>query len=143
DEIPETDLTGGDQVGHREYQVTFDGALQVSGAVARIGAFVQQEVFYLLRARKDELVGGGGHQDSLLHHAELDFQYLFQMLRTQGLEDHDLVNAVHELGGELTARGLGGGAVNFVIQAFIDHLGLRGKSKTTLDEGAHLACPQA
>src|SRR5713101_2704456 len=100
----------------------------MTSAVARVSPLVQQEILHLRRAREDKLVRRRSHQDALLHHAEFDFQDLLQMLRTQGLKDYDLVNSVHELGGELTARGLSGGAINFVVQALIHNLGLGGET---------------
>src|SRR6266568_5579407 len=114
----------------------------MTSAVARVSPLVQQEILHLRRAREDKLVRCRSHQDPLLHHAEFDFQDLLQMLRPQGFEDHDLVDSVHELWGELTARGLSGGAINFVVQALIHNLRLRRETESTIDKVAHLACPQ-
>ena len=80
DKITELHLAGRHQIRERKHQMAFDGALQVPGAIFRVRAFVQQEALNFRRAVENELVGAGGEQNSLLHHAQFDFENLFQML---------------------------------------------------------------
>ena len=97
DEVPQLDLSGGNQVGQLEDDMPLDGALEVPCAIFRISPLVQQEAFHLGRATENELVHCRRHQNALLHHAQFDFQYLLQVLGAQRPEDHRLVDAVHEL----------------------------------------------
>src|SRR5204863_922483 len=85
-----TDLTGSDQVRHREDKMPFNGTLQVTRPVTVIGPLAQQEILHVWSAREHELVRSRGHQDALLYHPKFDFQNLLQVLRTQRLENHDL-----------------------------------------------------
>src|SRR2546428_3294877 len=45
-----------------------------------------------------------GVEDALLHQVELDIQDLLELLGAERLEADDLVEPVHELGGELALR---------------------------------------
>src|ERR1700690_99141 len=142
DEISEADLIRRYQVGHREDKMAFDGALQVTSAVARVGAFVKKIALHFFGTGEDKLIRGRCHQDALLDHAEFDIENLLQVFGAQSLEDHNLVDAVHELRSELAARGFGGSAIDFVVEALIDHLDLGRETESSLDQAGHLAGAQ-
>ena len=142
DEVAQLYLSGGDQVGQREDQIPFDGTLQVTRAITRIGAFLQQELLYAGGAIEDELVGAGGHENALLHHAEFDFEDLGEVLVTQSFEDHGLIDAVHELRCELAASGFDGSALNLVIKIIVDFHGSGREAEATVDQISHLAGAQ-
>ena len=143
DEISEADLIGRDQVRHREYQMAFDGALQVTGAVARVGAFVQQDSSSLCRVQVNtNWLAAEAIKTRCWTMPSSISRICCRCSGAQGLEDHDLVDTVHELGRELAARGFDGGAVDFVVEALIDHLDLGSETESAFDEAAHLAGAQ-
>src|SRR5512146_46852 len=100
-------------------------------SILQIGAFDQQEFFDSRRATEDELVISGSLQNSLLHHAQFDLENLRQVLRAQGLEDNDLVDAVHELRRELAARRLDRSAIDLFVE-----LGVKGSRNGREPHGA-------
>src|SRR5215471_9396637 len=53
--VAEFDLSSGDQIGQGEDDEALDGALEMAGAVFRIGAFVEQEALDPRCATEDEL----------------------------------------------------------------------------------------
>ena len=141
-EVAEFDLAGSHQIGQGEHDVPLDRTLQVARAVFGIRALLQQKAFRFRSAVEHELVCARRHQDALLHHPQLDLEDLLQVLRTQGLEHHDLVNAVHELRRELPARRFYRGAINLFVEGCIHLFWFLRKAQTTVGEGAHLPCPQ-
>ena len=130
-------MSGRNQVRQWEHNVPFDCPLQVARSVFRIRALREQIIFDLRRAVENELVRPGSHQHPLLHHAELDFQNLFQVFRTQRFEDHNLIDAVHELGREFAPGRVNSSAVDLLVQRRIDLHRFRRESKTTIDQAAH------
>ena len=135
-------LAGSNQVGQREHQMPFDRAFQVTRAVTRVGSFLQQELLHSRRAIEDELVGAGGHEHALLYHAEFDFKNLRQMLIPQSLEYDSFIDAVHELGRELTPSRFHGRALNFVVEIVVDFHCPRGEPKPAIHQIRHLAGAQ-
>ena len=77
-----------------------------------------------------------------MHHAELDFKDLLQVLGSECLEDHDLVDAVHELRGELAASGLDGRAADLVIQLGVEQSLNARKTDAALHQAIHLGGTQ-
>ena len=111
-------------------------------AIFRIRALVQQESFHFRGAAKHELIGGSCHQDALLHHAQLDFQNLFEVFGTQGLEHHRLVDAVHEFRSEFPSRRFDRSAINFLIQAGVHLRGFVRETESAIDQVTHLTGSQ-
>src|SRR5258707_12120366 len=100
--------------------MAFDSALQMASTVTRIGAFLQQELLGALRAVKNKLVGSSRHQNTLLHQTEFDFEDSCQMFVAQRLEDHSLVDAVHELRRKFSAGRLNRVALILFIEVVFD-----------------------
>ena len=109
------DLFGGQKIGHGVDDVAFDGALKVTRAVALVRAFLQEEVAAWFGDAEKELAFGG-FKDALLHHGQLDIENLLELFALEWVEDHNLVQAVHEFGGELAARRFDGGALDFLVE---------------------------
>src|SRR5271166_2846319 len=140
DRVAEFHLLSGNEVCQREHDVAFDGTLQVTCTILRVGAFLEQEIFDRLRGVDDELVCTCRHQNALLHHTEFDVQNLLQVFGTQGLEHDRLVDAVHELRRELAASGFQSTAVDLRIQRVVDHEGVprNAEAHTAVDQLGHL-----
>ena len=107
-------------------------------AVFRVRALIEQELFHGRRAAKYELIIARCLQDALLNHAQLDLQDLLQMRLFQRPEDHDLVNAVHELRRELPPRSLDRRATHLLIQPIVFARLRRAEPKTAGDHVVHL-----
>src|SRR5262249_32460567 len=103
-EVTQLDLPGGYQVGKREHDEALNGALRVAGSILPIRALDEQKALHFGCTAKNKLTVAGSLQDALLHHAQLDFQNLLEVFGAQHLEDHSLIDAVHELGREFSAR---------------------------------------
>ena len=103
---------------------------------------MQEESLHFRGAAKHELIGGSCHEDTLLHHTQLDFQDLFQVLGTQSLEHHRFVDAVHELRSEFPSSRFDRGAINFLNQAGVHFRGFMRKTESPVDQVAHLAGAQ-
>ena len=138
DEISQLHLSSRHQVRQRKHQMPFNRPFQVPRSILRIGTFRQQEVLHLCRAIEYELMPARGHQHSLLHHPQFDFQNLLQMLRTQRLEHHHLVDAVHELRSKLAPRRVHCRAIDFIVEGVIHLHRSRRKSQSAIDQPIHL-----
>src|SRR5579884_1992139 len=64
------------------------------------------------------------------------------MFRPQRLEDHNFVDAVHELGGKLATRRFDRSTVDLFIKRFVYGVGLGRETESAPDKVAHLASPQ-
>src|SRR5271165_2118314 len=115
-----------------------DGPLQVTRAILQVGPLADQELLYPRRATEHELVIASGLKKSLLHHSKLDFEDLFQVFGTQGAKDHDLVDAIHELGRKLPAGGIHRGAIDLGVEFGVHISGLLRESQAAIDEVTHL-----
>ena len=115
DEVAEMDLFGGQKIGHGVDDVALDGTLEVTRAVALVRALLQEEITALFGNAEKELAFGG-FEDALLHHGQLDIENLFELFALERVENHDLVEAVQEFGGELAARRFDGGALDFLVK---------------------------
>src|SRR3954451_22869737 len=109
----------------------------MTSAIFRIGTFLQQELFYRGSAAEDELVVAGRLQDALLHHSQFNLEDLLQMFRAQGLEDDNLVDAVHELGGELATRSFLRRASHLVVELIVNERRLGTETHASANEVAH------
>src|ERR1700756_430136 len=91
---------GAEQTGERRDHMTFDGALQVTGAVSLIGSFFEKKLTSVLRHA--ERKGDRRRiQDALLDLLQLDVQYLFELFALQWMKNHHRIKPIHELGREL------------------------------------------
>src|SRR5271165_4445509 len=142
DEVSQLHLPGCDQVRQRENNMTLDGPLQVTSAILHVGPLADQELLYRSRAAEYELVIAGGLQNALLQHSQLDLEDLFQVFGAQGAEDHDLVDAVHELRRKLSPGGVHRGAIDLVVEPGVQVGLLVNESHGAVDEVAHLRCPK-
>ena len=122
--------------------MALDSAFQVPRSIFRICAFMQQESLHFRSAAKHELIGRSRHQDTLLHHAQLNFQNLFQVLGTQSLEHYRLVDAVHELGSKFAPCRFDCGAIDFFIQAGVHFRRFVRDTESAIDQVAHLTGAQ-
>src|SRR5271165_5638914 len=77
-------------------------------------------------------------ENTLLHHPELELEYLFQVLGAQCAKDYDLVDAVDELRRELPARSLYCGAVDLVVKLGIHLRWLLRETHGATDKLVHL-----
>ena len=118
-EVSEPYLPRGNEISQRKNQMPFDRALQVTGSVFWIGAFVQQETLHLVGAVEDELIGGRRHQDALLHAPEFDVKDLLQVVAPERAEDDHLVDAVQELRRELALRRLARHTVDLPVERLV------------------------
>ena len=91
------DLLRGEEIGHREYHVAFNRALQVAGAIPLVGSFLKQELPGRLCNSEEELALRC-LQNTLLNHREFDVEDLLELRLVKWVEHHDFVEAVHELG---------------------------------------------
>ena len=114
----------------------------MAGAVLGVGAFIQQEALDPGGATEDKLAVAGRLQDALLHHPQLDFQDTLQVLGLEHLEDHDLVDAVHELRRKLALGGILGRAGNLFVEPVVDEGRLLGKAHGAVNQLVHLARTQ-
>src|SRR6202041_3034170 len=73
-------------------------------------------------------------QHALLHHPQLDFQNLFQLCRTQRMEHHGLVNAVHEFRREFPLGGFRSSLLYFLVEPY---LGLRALQRRKSQPAGH------
>ena len=115
DHVTETNLFSGEKVGHRIDDVALDGALQMASAVALVGAFLQEKIAAIGGDAEKELPLGG-FENTLLNHGEFDVENLLELLAMQGMENDDLVEAVHKFGRELAASGFDSRALNFFVK---------------------------
>src|SRR6516225_3838567 len=102
DQIATVNLLGGEQIGHRENHVALNRALQVARSIALVGAFLKQELAARLRDTEKELALRC-FENTLLNHGQLDVEDLLELCPVQRMEDHNLIEAVHELRRELPA----------------------------------------
>src|SRR5215470_9541891 len=73
DQITQTHLLGGEQVGQGIHDVAFNGSLQVTRSVPLVCPFLQKEVPRRTRHSKQKLPSGR-LEHSLLHLSQFDFQ---------------------------------------------------------------------
>ena len=59
------------------------------------------------------------------------------MLGAQGLEDDYLIDAVHEFGRELAARGIDGRAIDLLVERVVDLHRFRCKAEAAIDQAVH------
>src|SRR5579871_1670526 len=123
DQIAAAHLLGRDQVRQRMHQVAIDGTLQVAGAILQIGTLAKQVILGAIGKREYERCAVGRGEDALLHDVQFKRQNLTQLCNTEGLEHHRLVDAVHELGGELLACRIDAGASDLVSSLVVHHAG--------------------
>ena len=97
DQVATMDLLRGEEIGHREYHVAFNRALQVAGAIPLVGSFLKQELPGRLCNSEEELPLRC-FQNTLLNHREFDVEDLLELRLVKWVEHHDFVEAVHELG---------------------------------------------
>src|SRR5271157_3276483 len=142
DEISQLYLPGRDQVRQRKNNMPLDGPLQMTSAILHVGPLADQELLYRSRATKYELAIAGGLKNSLLQHSQFNFEDLFQVFGVQRAKDHDLVDAVHELGGKLAAGGVHRGAIDLVVESGVQVGRLLDESHAAVDELAHLGFTQ-
>jgi len=81
--------------------VAFDGAFEMTSSILRVGTFAKQNSFTLFVQLKTNWCAPEAVRNALLDHAQFDFENLRQVFGTQRLEDHDFIDAVHELRREL------------------------------------------
>src|SRR6266702_3874636 len=93
-----------------------DGTLQVTGPVALVSSFLQEELPTRLRHAEQKLTLGG-FQHALLHLAKFDLQNLFKLFAPQRMKHHHLVQSVHEFRRKLAARRFYSRALYLFIQA--------------------------
>src|SRR5438067_13581770 len=102
---------------------------------------MQQKVLHFLCALENDRVSSGSDQHPLLYHPEFDFKNLLQVLRPQGRENHNFIDAAHELRRELATGCFYCGAVDFLIKRLIDQLDCGREAEATPNKAAHLASP--
>src|SRR5208337_2901983 len=138
DEISQLYLPGCHQVRQRKNKMPLDGPLQVTRAILHVRSLADQEFLYRGRATEYELVIADSLKNPLLQHSKFDFEDLFQVFGTQGAKNHDLVDTIHELGGELAAGGVHRGAVDLAVEPGVQVGRLVDESHAAVDELAHL-----
>src|ERR1700723_3075051 len=121
------------QTRQRINHVPLDRALQVPRAIFHVRAFFQQKVPRRLRYAEQES-SLCRLQHALLHHPQLDFQNLFQLCRTQRMEHHGLVNAVHEFRREFPLGGFRSSLLYFLVEPY---LGLRALQRRKSQPAGH------
>src|ERR1700690_1062166 len=112
--IARTHLAGSDQIRQRVYEQTLDGSFQMTGSVSRICAFRQQKVPRRFRDRQGKRLRRG-HLNSASDCVQFEIENASECLDPQRPEHHDLVEAVDELGSELSASSLCSHARNALI----------------------------
>ena len=95
--------------------MAFNGALEMARAVTLIGAFLKKEIAAGTGDAEEEL-STGGFQNTLLHHGKFDIEHLLELRALERMEDHNLVQAIHEFRGEFAASGFDGGAFNLFVE---------------------------
>ena len=76
--------------------------------------FVEQHVLRFRRALKNELRAGRKH-DPILHSLQFEIEDRAEVMFLQRTEHDNLVDAIHELWRELSARSFDGRAIDFLI----------------------------
>ena len=105
----------GEKIGHGIDDVAFDGALEMTCAITLIGAFLEKKLAARAGDAEEEL-STGGFQNALLHHGEFDIEHLLELRAMERMEDHNLVQAIHEFRGKFAARGFDGGAFDLFVE---------------------------
>ena len=77
--VADAHLLRSEEVGQWIDDVTLDGAFQMAGAVALVGAFLQKKIAASVGDVEEEFAVGGV-QDALLDHAQLDLENLLELL---------------------------------------------------------------
>ena len=95
--------------------MAFDGALEMACAVTLIGAFLKKEIAARAGYAEEELATRS-FQNALLHHGEFDVEDLLELGAVERMENHNLVQAIHEFGGEFAARSFDGGAFDLFVE---------------------------
>ena len=99
--------------------MTLDGALQVSRSKLEVRPLAQQKITRALRALEHKLLGRRRGCDPLLHACQFDVQDQLKVMPLQGAKYDHLVDAVHEFGRKLPARGLSRRAVDLLVQLVV------------------------
>src|SRR5271168_2277826 len=102
-------------------------------AVLHVRPFLQQEFPRRLRYTEQE-ASLRSFQHALLHHPEFNFQNLFELGRTQRMEHHRLVNAVHEFRREFPLGGFRRSLFDFLVEA---SLGFRALQRRESQSAGH------
>ena len=90
-------LVSRQEIGHRVDHMAFNSALEMSRTVALVGTFLEKEIAASFGHAEKELAFGG-FQDTLLNHGQFDVENLLQLGALKRVENHDLVQAIHEFG---------------------------------------------
>ena len=114
-QVAQADLIRSQQIRQRINDMPLDGTLQVAGAIALIRAFLEQKLAAGIRHAKEELPLGCV-QDPLLHLPQLNIEHFLKLLAPQWMEDHHLVQAVHEFRRKLAPSRFHGRALHFLVQ---------------------------
>src|SRR5882724_4765667 len=96
--------------------MTLNGALQMAGSIPLVGSLLKEELPAFARDSKQEGTRRRV-QHPLLYLPEFDLQHFVQFLTFQGMEDHDFVQAIHELWRELPPRRFHRGPLHFLVQS--------------------------
>ena len=111
----------------------------MAGAVLEVDALIQQELLCFVGALEDEFLAAPPH-NAVLHLTELELEYLLEVILLETAEHDYFVDAVHELRRELALCGLGGSAIDLLVDVVFQHpLAARGcETYRAGDELAHL-----
>src|SRR4029077_6690563 len=95
--------------------MALDSALEVPGAIALVGTFLEEEIAASI-GHAEKKLPLGGVQHALLHLTQLDFEHLLELLSFQWAEDHHLIEAVHEFGRKFSSGGFDRGALHLFVE---------------------------
>src|SRR5262245_9729379 len=95
-QIAGCNLLGGDQIRDWVDEEALNRALQVTGAVFEVNAFIEKELLGFIRAFEYKLLARALH-DASLHLSKLELENLFEVIFLEATKDNDLVDPVHEL----------------------------------------------
>src|SRR6266487_2412835 len=115
----------------------------MAGAVLEVDALIQQELLGFVGTLEDELLPAPAH-DAVLHLAELELEYLLEVILFETAEHDYFVDAVHELRREFALGRLGRRAIDLLVDVVFQHpLAACGcETYRAGDELAHLFRPE-